>query len=72
MDFGFCGINYKSAGLDIRDIVNFTDSRKMEMFHRLEKEGILQCMILSTCNRSEVYYFYEISRCSALSERSPA
>ena len=62
MDFGFCGINYKSAGLDIRDIVNFTDSRKMEMFHRLEKEGILQCMILSTCNRSEVYYFYENPR----------
>lgn len=59
MEFGVCGINYKSAGLDIRDIVNFTDSRKMEMFHRLEKEGILQCMILSTCNRSEVYYFYE-------------
>lgn len=59
MEFGFCGINYKSAGLDIRDIVNFTDSRKMEMFHRLENKGISQCMILSTCNRSEVYYFYE-------------
>jgi len=59
MKFGFCGIDYKSAGLDIRDIVNFTDSRKMEMFHRLEQKGILQCMILSTCNRSEIYYFYE-------------
>ena len=62
MEFGFCGINYKSAGLDIRDIVNFTDSRKMEMFHQLEKEGISQCMVLSTCNRSEVYYFYQNSK----------
>ena len=62
MEFGFCGINYKSAGLDIRDIVSFTDSKKIEMFHRLEEKGVSQCMILSTCNRSEVYYFYE-NRC---------
>lgn len=59
MKFGFCGINYKNAGLDIRDIVNFTDSRKVELFQRLEEKGILQCMVLSTCNRSEVYYFYQ-------------
>ena len=59
MEFGFCGINYKNAGLDIRDIVSFTDSKKMEMFHRLEEKEISQCMILSTCNRSEIYYFYE-------------
>lgn len=59
MEFGFCGIDYKSAGLEIRDIVTFTDSRKMDMFHRMEEEGVVQGMILSTCNRSEVYYFYE-------------
>lgn len=62
MEFGFCGINYKSAGLDIRDIVSFTDSKKIEMFHKLEEKGISQCMVLSTCNRSEVYYFYENCR----------
>lgn len=59
MEFGFCGINYKNAGLDIRDIVTFTDTRKMELSGRLEENGIVQCMVLSTCNRSEVYYFYE-------------
>lgn len=59
MELGFCGINYKMAGLDIRDQVAFTDSRKLELFSCMEKEGICQMMILATCNRSEVYYFYE-------------
>jgi glutamyl-tRNA reductase len=59
MKFGFCGINYKNAKLDIRDHVVFTDSRKTEFFRRLETYGIRQSMVVSTCNRSEVYYFFE-------------
>lgn len=59
MRLGFCGISYKEAGLDIRDKVAFTDGKKAQMFREMEGYGIHQCMILSTCNRSEVYYFYE-------------
>lgn len=59
MRFGYCGINYRKANQDIRDKVSFTDSKKEEMFGLLEERGIYQSMILSTCNRSEVYYFYE-------------
>lgn len=59
MKFGYCGINYKSAGLDIRDKVVFTDSVKNAFSKQLEDIGIEQCMILATCNRSEVYYFFE-------------
>lgn len=59
MQFGFLGIDYKNADLTIRDAISFTDQKKMEFFHWAEEIGIDQIMILSTCNRSEVYYFYE-------------
>ncbi len=59
MQFGVCGINYKKADLDIRDKTSFTDLKKAEFFRLAGKEGIEQCMILSTCNRSEVYFLYE-------------
>ena len=59
MQFGLIGVNYKKAQLDIRDKTSFTDGMKLDFFHRAEKQGIEQCMVLSTCNRSEVYFFYE-------------
>lgn len=59
MRFGYCGVNYRKANQDIRDKVSFTDSKKEEMFGILEEHGIYQSMILSTCNRSEVFYFFE-------------
>lgn len=58
MEFGFLGVNYKKAGLDIRDQTSFTDAMKLEFFQQAERAGVDQCMVLSTCNRSEVYYFY--------------
>lgn len=58
MKLGFLGINFKKAGLDIRDKTSFTDNRKAEFFKQAEALGIDQCMILSTCNRSEIYFFY--------------
>lgn len=59
MQFGFLGINYKKAQLDIRDKTSFTDNKKIEFLQQAENMGIEQCMVLSTCNRSEIYYFYE-------------
>ncbi len=59
MQFGFLGIDYKNADLNIRDEISFTDQKKIEFFHKAEEKGIEQVMILSTCNRSEIYYFYE-------------
>lgn len=59
MKFGYCGINYRKANQDIRDRFSFTDSKKEKLFSLLEEKGIYQSMILSTCNRSEVFFFYE-------------
>ena len=59
MQFGFLGIDYRNADLTIRDRTAFTDALKLEFFRRAEAARVDQCMVLSTCNRSEVYYFYE-------------
>ena len=59
MQFGFWGINYKNAPLAIRDKTSFTEEKKAAFFQRAEEIGVEQCMVLSTCNRSEVYYIYE-------------
>lgn len=59
MQLGIVGISYRSARLDIRDKAAFTDDKKIAFFQRARQEGVSQCMILSTCNRSEVYYIYQ-------------
>ena len=59
MEFGVVGINYKKAQLNIRDKTSFTDAMKLDFFQKAANAGVEQIMVLSTCNRSEVYYFYE-------------
>ncbi|MEY8518043.1 glutamyl-tRNA reductase [Lachnospiraceae bacterium 29-84] len=59
MQFGFFGINYKNAPLDIRDKTSFTDAKKLDFYQKAGQAGVSQCLVLSTCNRSEVYYLYE-------------
>ena len=59
MQFGFIGINYNKAQLDIRDNTSFTDVMKIDFFLKAEAIDVEQCMVLSTCNRSEVYFFFE-------------
>lgn len=59
MQFGLVGVSYKNADLSIRDLVGFTDSKKIDFLKDAQSLGIGQAMILSTCNRSEVYFFYD-------------
>ena len=57
MIFGYVGINYKHADQDIRDQIPFTDNQKIDFMQQSGEKGIEQCFVLSTCNRSEVYFF---------------
>ena len=57
MEFGYVGINYKNANQDVRDKVSFTDNQKIDFMQQSGEKGIEQCFVLSTCNRSEVYFF---------------
>lgn len=59
MQLGFLGVTYKDAQMDIRDKTAFTEAGKLAFFQEAKRAGIMQCMILSTCNRSEVYYMFE-------------
>lgn len=62
MEFVVIGVNYQEAPQDVRDQVSFTDQGKMDLCEAFAGEGIQQAMVLSTCNRSEVYFFVEQGR----------
>lgn len=55
--FGYVGVRYNEAPLSVRERVSFTDSKKMDLLREMQKIGVEQCMILSTCNRSEIFFF---------------
>lgn len=59
MRFAFMGVTYKNAGLEIREQAAFTDNQKIEFLQKANESGVDQCVILSTCNRSEICFFYE-------------
>ncbi len=53
-----CGINYNSAPLAIRERFALCPSRCAEELRRLREAGLAeQILILSTCNRTELYAF---------------
>lgn len=55
MNFAVIGINHKTAPIEIREKVAFTDSKKIEGINILLDKSIDEVVILSTCNRSEIY-----------------
>lgn len=59
MNLAVIGISYKNTEIKIRDKVVFTDTKKMEMYYQLLENNILESVIVSTCNRSEIYFIYE-------------
>lgn len=59
MEFGIYGVSYKEADADVRDCTAFSDTQKMELYNQLLDVDITQAVILSTCNRSELYFIYE-------------
>ena len=59
MQFGFIGINYKNAPLDVRDKISFTENSKIDYLQKAEAGGIKQCLVLATCYRSEIFFFFD-------------
>lgn len=55
MNIGVIGVNHNIAPIDIRESVAFTDSKKIEAINMLLDKDINEVIILSTCNRSEIY-----------------
>lgn len=59
MRLAVIGVSYKEAPVEIRDHAAFTDTGKMELYDGLSGTGVKEAVILSTCNRSEIYFLYQ-------------
>lgn len=54
-NIGVVGVNHKLTPINIRERVSFTDTKKIEAINLILDKGIDEVIILSTCNRSEIY-----------------
>jgi glutamyl-tRNA reductase len=55
MELLLVGLNHKTAPVDIREKLSFSEKMMPEALESLKKkEGIAECMIISTCNRVEI------------------
>lgn len=56
MSISMIGIDYKKASVDVRAQFSFTKKNAAAALENLKKEpGILGCILLSTCNRMEIW-----------------
>ena len=57
MAFKILGINHKTAPVAVREKVAFTEERLVAALRTLRQEnGVAEVVILSTCNRTELYW----------------
>src|SRR5277367_4212800 len=57
MPFNILGINHKTAPVALREKVAFSEERLLAALRTLRQEtGVAEVVILSTCNRTEVYW----------------
>ena len=56
MEIVLVGLNHRSAPVEVREKVSFTNDQARQAAEELRARGILhETLVLSTCNRSEVY-----------------
>jgi glutamyl-tRNA reductase len=57
---GLISINYKHAPVEIREKFDFSNEQKLNFHQILKCNNVVEgLMILSTCNRTEIYFEYE-------------
>lgn len=58
---GLIGLNYKSAPVDVREIIAFTEDQIRQFTKNLKQlENVVGVVVLSTCNRTEIYFHIKI------------
>lgn len=58
MNIFITGINYKTAPVDVREVLSFNSAQLDNALHEIRNiPGVKECVILSTCNRTEVYVY---------------
>lgn len=56
---GLIGLNHKSAPLEIRERFVFCEEDIRRFIPQLKSKGIQGAVVVSTCNRTEIYFEYE-------------
>ncbi len=57
MNLFVAGLNYKTAPIEVREKYAFSENEIKEALTNIKNiGGILECLILSTCNRVEIYF----------------
>lgn len=49
------GVNHKTAKIDLRERLSFSENQLKETYDKLNEQGFEEAMIISTCNRTEIY-----------------
>jgi glutamyl-tRNA reductase len=53
----FCtGINHRTAPIDIREQLWFSPEEARKFLVKLRQQSIAECVLISTCNRTELFY----------------
>ncbi|MHB8110160.1 MAG: glutamyl-tRNA reductase [Syntrophorhabdaceae bacterium] len=53
---GIIGLNYNTAPLEIREKLYIQEESIPGLLDRIRREGISESVVLSTCNRTEIYF----------------
>ena len=54
MSLQLVSISHKTASLELRRLFSFSDDEKLEFLKTAKSNGIEECVLISTCNRTEV------------------
>ena len=58
MNFTLLGWNFRSTPLEIRDRLSLTEQEQLELVQQINaRYGIQESVLLSTCNRTELYLY---------------
>lgn len=50
------GINHRTAPVEIREKLWFSDDETRSILLHLRQQGLSECVLISTCNRTELYF----------------
>lgn len=59
MELCLVGVNHRTAPVAVRSRFSFTDSQKISFLTQVLDAGVEEAVVLSTCNRSTVYFTAE-------------
>lgn len=58
MNFTLLGWNFRSTPLEVRDRISLTENEQLELVHHIKAScGIQESVLLSTCNRTELFLY---------------